>query len=106
MKHYKLPNGDVFGYDESQKDLISAALDAGAKLMSGAEFDAFKNPPARQEELRIAEIDARLTQIDMESIRPTRALRLNPESEDDLEKLEELEAEAELLRDERRDLTA
>lgn len=55
---------------------------------------------------RLTEIDARLTQIDLESIRPTRALRLYPESELDLNKLEQLEAEAELLRDERRDLAA
>ena len=53
---------------------------------------------------RLQELDIRLHAIDMESIRPLRALADNTATEADRKKLAELEKEAELLRNERVDL--
>jgi len=51
--------------------------------------------------LRILEIDTRLQKIDLESIRPLRAISKNINSSSDIEKLERLNAEADTLRAER-----
>jgi len=61
-----------------------------------------------QEELdaqRIGEIDARLKAIDLESLRPLRAIANGTETQADRDKLAGLDAEAEQLRAERATLT-
>ena len=55
---------------------------------------------------RIAQIQSRLAQIDIESIRPIRAIQKNVGTKFDTEKLENLEIEAETLREELRGLNA
>ncbi len=55
---------------------------------------------ARQKAVRTAEIKARLTEIDFESIRPLRAKAAGNPSEKELTKLSALEAEAVTLREE------
>ena len=55
---------------------------------------------ARQKAVRTAEIKARLSDIDFESIRPLRAKEAGNPSEEDFAKLSALEAEAVTLREE------
>lgn len=69
--------------------------------------DAFENPQPSQEQikqLRIAQIQSRLNQIDMESVRPIRAIQKGVGTEFDTQKLDSLENEAETLRSEIRTL--
>jgi len=54
--------------------------------------------------VRIAEIDTRLLEIDKESVRPTRAMMAGTATEQDTWKVNELEQEAILLREERANL--
>lgn len=56
---------------------------------------------AKANERRIAEIDARLAGIDLETIRPARAVNTGRDAQDDRDKLNALEDEAEALRLER-----
>jgi alpha-L-fucosidase len=55
---------------------------------------------------RLAEIDARIAQIDTETIRPMRAVLAKTDTLDDLQKLQDLEVEVQDLREERASLTA
>jgi hypothetical protein len=62
--------------------------------------------PRTLEEIRLAEIDARLAEIDMESVRPLRAQSAGDATEYDTNKLAALENEAASLRTERAALVA
>lgn len=53
---------------------------------------------------RVAEIDARLAEIDAASVRPLRAIVAGDETEEDRAKLAALDAEAEALREERKEI--
>lgn len=53
---------------------------------------------------RVSEIDARLEQIDLESVRPLRAINSGNNSQSDIDKLSALDSEAETLRLERANL--
>lgn len=100
MKHYKFPGGDVCGYDDQrQQELIDQALASGALEMTESEFSAFQNPPV-PEMLRRDQIMIRLAQIDLETIRPQRAILAETATQDDHDKLSLLEAEAISLREE------
>ncbi len=59
-------------------------------------------PPTEEEknELRVAEIKSRLNEIDLESVRPLRAMAYGPPAPEDDAKLAALEQEAEALRQE------
>lgn len=59
----------------------------------------------KQKEARKKELIAELTQIDLESIRPTRAIQNGTATEFDTQKLAELEERAEQIRQEIRDLS-
>ena len=59
---------------------------------------------AQAKEVRKAELIAELAQIDLESIRPTRAIQNGTATEFDTQKLAELEERAEQIRQEIRDL--
>lgn len=65
----------------------------------------FSPPPPVQEDLslpRTVQIQTRLSEIDLATMRPLRALQLGEGTESDQQKLIELEAEAKTLREELR----
>ena len=104
MKYYKNINNEVFAYEEdgSQDHLIGNKV-----LMTAEEVEAHLNPPKTEAEIRavrIAEIDARLAEIDMLKVRPLSELVLDPASEFARTKLSTLEAEATQLRAERAEI--
>lgn len=99
MKHYEL-NGDVYGYDDQlQENLIDQILAAGAREMSHQEFEDFRNLPGPDLPRR-DQIMVRLAQIDLETIRPQRAILADTATQDDHDKLNRLETEAISLREE------
>lgn len=81
---YSLPNGfteyTVGNEPKELMDAIQAETDAKAKS------------------IREAEIHARLNEIDIQSLRPLRSIQQHNETEQDMQKLNALEAEAEQLR--------
>lgn len=72
--------------------------------MTEQEIADFLKPEPTAED-RIAEIDARFKAIDLESLRPLRAIASGTETQADRDKLAGLDAEAEQLRAERATLT-
>lgn len=83
-------NGEVV--DMSAADIAERdALDAMIATRQAVETEA----------RRVAEIDARLTAIDIEAVRPLRAIAAGIGTQFDTDKLTALEAEAAGLRDQR-----
>lgn len=86
----KIVNGvvvDMTAEDIAERD----ALDAMIAARQAVETEA----------RRVAEIDARLTAIDIEAVRPLRAIAAGVGMQFDTDKLAALEAEAAVLRDQR-----
>lgn len=82
---------------------IQSAIDAGL-VIEPWKTDAELAQEAKQS--RIAEIDARLLEIDSLSIRPLRAIQSGTATEFDTNKLATLDEEAAALRAEKKTLTA
>jgi len=81
--------------------------DVQAWLNEGNEWAPLPAPTLEQVNFeRITEIDTRLTQIDLESVRPLRAISNASQTSDDIAKLSALDSEAADLRAERLSLTA
>lgn len=97
MKYFKNAEGAVYAFeaDGSQDEFIPAGL----VLMSAEEVAAHLrvNTPT-QEDLRRAEIMAELAAIDAASARPLRAILVGSSTDDDRERLAELDQQAAVLR--------
>lgn len=87
-------------YDSS----TSAVLDVASTLPNIAPYIPQEYVQSTEE--RVVELRAHLTQIDMDSVRPLRAVAAGTATDFDLQKLAELDAEAAVLRDELRGLLA
>lgn len=86
--------------DGQELDLSNYKMDENGNLILDTE-----KIRAKQNALRVDEIKIRLSEIDNESIRPLRAVTAGTADEYDNQKLNELETEAEELREELRGLT-
>jgi len=99
MNYYKDATGIVYAYERD-------ALKPGLEAISEQEAIELAAPsPPTPEELaarRGAEIKARLTELDLASIRPLRAIADGVATADDRARLAEYEAEAAGLREELR----
>lgn len=96
------PDPDARWYDSGVlyvRNVTDEALAAAAEKVNAPEVQA-----AREKQARLDEITARLAEIDILTMRPVRAILLGTGTDDDQLKLAELEAEAEPLRNELRQL--
>lgn len=99
MKHYKNTENKVFAFYKGD------TIPDGLVEISDAEKDELLKPSAEQlKDIRMAEINARLAEIDREAIRPLRSVQAGNAAEFDLDKLAALENEAETLRKELQDM--
>ena len=97
MINYKDSNGNVHSITEYQKDLVKTDW----VEMTAAEWELYMNPPKTDYELaaeRAADIHTRLSEIDVESVRPLRAVTAGTATAFDTDKLAALDTEAEALR--------
>lgn len=85
--------------DGQELDLSDYRMDGDGNLILDTE-----KIKAKQNALRVDVIKARLAEIDGESVRPLRAVTAGTADDYDVNKLRELEAEAEELREELRGL--
>lgn len=96
-QHYKDSENNVYGYKPSGVEVTPITM---------AEVADLRAPTQEQlDQQRIAEIDARLKQIDAESVRPLRASLNGTATQYDTDRLAGLDSEAQGLRDERKGLT-
>lgn len=106
MKYYKIDSNNIVvqvqpdykaGFKKDTTDkVICGMVDNGD--------GTFSVPSPTQEQLkvkRMGEIDARLAAIDVESIRPLRAINNGTSIQADIDKLASLDTEADALRTER-----
>jgi len=104
MKYAKIESNKVAQVQPSPEDGFVEIPDNVVCGMIKETDGTFVNPPIPQEQLdaqRIGEIDARLKEIDVESVRPLRAINAGTDTQFDRDKLADLDAEAETLRTER-----
>lgn len=74
------------------------AVNSEEDLLEGEIYSEQQPAYPEPENRRIAEIKNRLMQIDMDSVRPLRAILANTATQQDNDKLEALDAEAAILR--------
>jgi len=104
MKYALVENGMV---KQIQPNIQDGFIEVENSIICGmvtSDNITFTVPPQSQESVdaqRISEIDGRLNAIDIESVRPLRAINNGTATADDTDKLTELDAEAEALRVER-----
>ena len=91
-QHYKDKNNNTYGY-------IPPGIDVTPITME--EVYAINEAKIDKTAQRIGEIGARLKEIDVESVRPLRAISAGTDTQFDRDKLADLDAEAEALRTER-----
>ncbi len=91
-KHYQF---------DAEKQIVIATFD----IVELSE-DEIKQRTAQANQFRITQINQRLTQIDIDSVRPLRALTSGNATDFDKQKLSKLDAEANELRDELKALLA
>ena len=99
MKYYKNSENQVYAFEADGSQ--DAFIPIGMAPISEAEADALRYPepsPEEQKQLRIEEIKSRLSQIDLESVRPLRAKAYGTATPEDDATLAALEQEAGALR--------
>jgi len=103
-KYYKDNDNNVYAFcaDGSQDDFIKPSL----IQITESDADELRKPPPLTIDQQIAEIKARLTAIDMESVRPLRSVAAGDATQYDTDKLAALASEASALREELATLTA
>lgn len=99
MNHFKDEAGNVFGYTDEQ---VAAGYGSDMTPITEQERDDLLAPTqAELDAQRVNDIDARLERIDIESVRPLRAISNGADTQTDHDKLASLDNEAETLRAER-----
>lgn len=98
MHYFKDSQNQIFAYDDKQ---VAQGCGEDLTPITEAEKDFLLAPtPEQLKQQRISEIHARLAQIDSESVRPLRAINAGTQTQFDTDRLAELDAEAETLRQE------
>ena len=104
MKYAKIESNKVIQVQPSPEEgFVEVSDNVVCGMIKGSD-GTFVNPPIPQEQLdsqRIGEIGERLKEIDVESVRPLRAINAGTDTQFDRDKLADLDAEAETLRTER-----
>lgn len=87
------------GYAVRKDGLGWRAVDSKSDIMECENYSE-THPPTTVFDNRIYEIKSRLAQIDIDSVRPLRAIIANTATQHDIDKLSALDEEAVLLREE------
>lgn len=95
MQHYKDAENKVYGFKPKGVEVVEITIEEARVLVA---------PKVDQVAIRIKEIEQRLSEIDLLSLRPLRAIEAGSATQYDHDKLIELNAESEVLRTELRGL--
>jgi hypothetical protein len=94
-QHYKDIENNVYGFKPKNIEVFEITIEEAREILS-SKIDV--------RSVRIKEIETRLSEIDLLSLRPLRAIEAGSAVQYDHDKLVELDSESELLRDELRGL--
>lgn len=97
-QHYKDTNNNIYGYKPDGIEVIAITM---AEV---PQINESKITPEQRKQMRISEIDAELTRLDTEAIRPLRAIQAGTQTAFDVTKLADLDLQASTLRTERASL--
>ena len=97
-QHYKDNQDNIYGDKPEGIDVTPITMEEVHQINEA------KITPKQRKQARIAEIDAELSRLDTEAIRPLRAINAGTDTQYDRDKLADLDLQASTLRTEREEL--